>query len=61
MHMVMTCDIYAVTAPSNDSGGAATLSVLVLAGQRNRLDVVTEVEWIFQLHVGEKIICLFKI
>jgi ammonia channel protein AmtB len=41
--------IYAGTAPSHDSGGAAALGVLVLLGQRNRLDVGTEVERIFDL------------
>jgi hypothetical protein len=46
------CDIYTGKAPSHNSGGGVTLGVLILAGQRNRLDVVTEVNWIFQL-LGE--------
>jgi hypothetical protein len=47
------CDIYLGESPSDNSGGGATLGVLVLAGQKDRLDVVTEVNWIFQLF-GEK-------
>jgi hypothetical protein len=54
----MICDIYTGTTPSNDSGGAATLCVLVLAGQRHRLDVVTEGDWSFQLCV-ENYLSLF--
>jgi hypothetical protein len=50
MQIIMICDIYFGTSPSNDSGGATNLGVLVLAGQRNGLDVVTEGERRFHLY-----------